>query len=407
MRILQAHKYFYRRAGAEAVLLDTIIGLKARGHEVVEFSVANTKNLPSEYSSYFINIEPELTGIKYSAFTSWKIFKHLISSKEVDAKLSALVMAAEPQVAHLHNVSRQMSATTFITLKKLKIPIIMTVHDVQPMCPNHRMITKHELCERCFCHKYYNCALHKCIDNSRAKSLAGMIEAYYYYLRRVWSLVDIFICPSQFMLDKMTEWGFPKSKLRLARNPQTVPADCPPLGKKIVYLGRLHEEKGIRVFMNAIRQLRQYQVVVAGDGPDEELVERNIRQYGLNNVELIGRVQGEKWREAMLQAKVVVVPSMFYENCSMTVLEALSYGRIVVAADRGGNSELITNGETGFLAEAENSDSFVTFIREAMELKSEEAQEIANNGRRLVMDNHNVDGYFKKLEEVYEEVVKL
>jgi len=405
MRILQAHKYFYNRAGAEAVFLNTINGLRERGHDVSEISVVHKNNLNSEFSNYFINTEPELTADKISLATSAKLFKHFISSKEVANKLRALVMANEPQVAHLHNVIHQMSASIFKTLKKLNVPIVLTVHDVQPMCPNHRMVVNHQLCEKCWQHKYYNCIRYKCIDESRAKSTAGALEAYYYYLRGIWHMVDVFVCSSQFMKDKLIEWGFDKKKIVVIRNFYRAPSERPLLGQKIVYLNRLHEEKGIRVFLEATRNLRDYEIIVAGEGPDDKWVEQQIQQYSLTHVRKVGRVEGEEWQKVMQQAKVVVVPSLFYENCSMSVLESQAHGRIVVAADRGGNSELIATGETGFLAEPGVADSFVTFIREAINLDEISSDMLINNARRQVMDQHNVDGYFGKLEKLYEKLV--
>lgn len=62
MRILQINKFFYRRGGAEVVFFDTINGLRARGHEVSEFSMTHPKNFPSDYSAYFASEIPELLG---------------------------------------------------------------------------------------------------------------------------------------------------------------------------------------------------------------------------------------------------------------------------------------------------------------------------------------------------------
>ncbi|TAN33474.1 glycosyltransferase [Patescibacteria group bacterium] len=406
MRILQANKFFYRRGGAEMVFLDTIAGLRQRGHEVAEFSAVHPKNLPSEYSAYFVNAVTELTEGGLDAAASWKAFKHLFSSAEVRKKLRSLILATEPQVAHLHNVTRQLSATIFTSLKKIGIPIVLTVHDVQPMCPNHRRLVKHTICQRCYRHRYYQCFANKCIDDSRVKSAAGALEAYYYWLRGIWNLTDIFICPSQFMMDEMANWGFAPAKLRLLRNPFAAPAQYPPLGDKIVYFGRLHEEKGIRIFMDAARSLREYQIIVAGVGPDEPWVDKYIRQYGLTHVSRLGWVGGERWKELMAASRAVVAPSLVYENCSMTILEAMANGRLVVAADRGGNSELIRTDETGFLAEPEDPDSLALFIREAMRLGEAQAQEIGVNARNWVMDNHNIDSYFAGLEKIYGEVIK-
>ncbi len=405
MRILQANKFFYHRGGAETVFFETIDALRNRGHEVVDFSMRKRENLPSEYGAYFAPELPELSE-QHNALTSAKIFFHLFNSKEIERKLTALILESSPEVAHLHNIYHQLSASTFKTLKKYRVPIVMTVHDVQPMCPNHRMIrgSDDSLCERCFPHRYYNCWRYKCINYNRTDSLAGALEAYYYHLKKIWDLVEIFICPSQFMMDKMVAWGFPKKKMRLVRNPYTPPSETPPLGNKVVFIGRLHVEKGVRIFLRALAHLRDYQTIIAGNGPEDRWVETMIKQRSLTNVERIKWAHGSSWKKMMAEARVVVVPSLFYENCSMTILESLSFKRLVVATDRGGNKELVINGQTGFLVEPDNPESLIKAIREAMELSPLEAEVMRKQGRELVEKNHALDGYVKKLEEIYQEV---
>ncbi len=407
MRILQAHKFFYRRGGAEVVFLDTIKGLRARGNEVAEFSMQNTNNETSDYSGYFVDDIGDLR-VKRDPVSALKTYRNFLCSSEVEKKLRALITATEPEVAHLHNIYHHLSASTFTTLKKKNIPIVLTVHDVQPMCPNHRMIRgiDNKLCEACFLHNYYNCIRYKCIGNNFGANAAGALEAYFYQLRGIWKMVDRFICPSEFMLDKMVKWGFPKEKMRLVRNPFVLPENYAPLGDKIVYLGRFHVEKGIRTLMAALPWLRQFQAIVAGAGPDNEWVENFIKQYSLTNVFRTGWVNREHWREVMDAAKVVVVPSLFYENCSMAILEALSNGRIVVATDRGGNKELIRDGETGFLVKPEDPEALAAAIKKAMELSANDSAKIIKNARQLVKTSHDVNKYLESLETIYQEVVQ-
>lgn len=407
MKILQIHKFFYRRGGAEVVFLDTIKGLRGRGHEISEFSMQNPNNNISDFSSYFVDDIGDLRG-EHDLVSSIKKFKHFISSSEVEKKLRALLAATEPEVAHLHNVYHHLSATTFSTLKKKNIPIVLTVHDVQPMCPNHRMIRgkDNKLCEACFPHNYYNCVRYKCVSPNFSDNAAAALEAYFYRWRGIWKMVDRFICPSEFMLDKMIKWGFPREKMRLVRNSFSLPSEYSPLGDKVVYLGRFHVEKGIRVLMAAFPWLRQYKSIVAGSGPDDEWVDNFIKQYSLTNVERTGWVGRDKWREVIDSAKVVVVPSLFYENCSMAILEALSYGRVVVATDRGGNRELIKDNQTGFLVKPENSEELARSIKQAMDLSEKESSEIIKSARQLIKENHNPDDYLAKLEQIYQEVVQ-
>ena len=386
------------------VFFDTINGLRKRGHEVSEFSMTHAQNVPSDYSSYFASEMPELlTARDWSSKLA--IFKRLFYSKEIEQKLNALILATEPEVAHLHNIYHHLSASTFLTLRRRKVPMVLTVHDVFPLCPNHSFLYQGEIREDLFKNKLYNCTRFRCVDNRFVPSLAGTLEAYYYRWRGIWESIDAYICPSQFMADKLVEYGWPRAKMRVVPNPFPLVATPPPLGTAVVYLGRLHAEKGIRIFLEAVRQLRDYSVVVAGDGPEAKWVENYCRQYGLNNVWLPGNVGADAWKKVVASARIVVVPSIFYENCSLTVLEALSYGRIVVGVKRGGTPELIIDGKTGFLAEPGNADDLARVIKQAMALPPAEAERITTAGRALVATQHNEARYFDQLEAVYREVV--
>ena len=404
MRILQINKFFYRRGGAETVFFQTVNGLRERGHEVSEFSMVHPSNLPSDYSAYFASGLPELLG-KQDPATAWKIFKRLFRSPEIEQKLGALVMAVEPEVAHLHNVYHHLSASTFTKLYELKIPTVLTVHDVFPLCPNHSLLKGETLCENCYKNKPYNCIRYRCINKKLLPSIVGTLETYYYQLKKIWKHIDLYICPSQFMADKMVEFGFPPEKMRVAPNPFKPQAVIPPLGNKIVYLGRIHYEKGIKILLEAAKELRDYKVLIAGNGPEDDWVAEFARKNILSNVERVGWVGGDSWQKTMLEAKVIVVPSLFYENCSMGILEAFSYGRIVVSVDRGGNPELIKDGINGFLCKPEDPSDLARVIKRAMNTSDAEAAVISANAVKTLEQNHRPEDYFDRLESIYAEVV--
>lgn len=402
MRILQVDKFFYNRGGSSKVFFDTIKGLRERGHEVAEFSMLGSKNLPSDYAKYFSKELPELKS-KLGFFAKWKIFRHLFRSTDVENKLSDLISDFKPEVAHIHNAYHQLSASTFITLRKKNIPTVLTVHDVFPLCPNHSLMKGDKLGEDYFKNKTYNCLRYKCIDDKFLPSLAGTLEAYY-YRAKIWDGIDRYICPSEFMKNKMVEYGFPEKKMRVIRNPFAPLGQIMPLGNKIVYLGRLHAEKGIKVFLEAAEKLAKYPLVVAGSGPEEAWVDNYIKEKKLSNIERYSWVEGESWMKVMREARVIVVPSVFLENCSIAILEALSYGRVVVASNRGGNPELIIDGKTGFLCRPDDSADLAKKIIQAMELPEEKAGKIIKNGRELVERNHDPERYFEELEKVYGEI---
>lgn len=403
MRILQIEKFFYHRGGSSQVFFDTIKGLTKRGNDVAEFSMHDSRNLPSKYADYFAPELPELKS-KMGPLSQWKVFKQLFYSSKVENNLSKLVNDFAPDVAHIHNAYHQLSASTFTTLKKLNIPTALTVHDVFPLCPNHSLLIGEQLREDLLKNKPFNWLRYKCVDGKFFPSLAGLLEAYYYRYRKIWENVGLYICPSEFMKNKMVEYGFPGNKMKVLKNPFAITATYP-LGSKVVYLGRLHYEKGIKVLMEAISGLSNFQFVIAGAGPEEKWVDKYIADNELTNVERVGWVSDERWHEVMKEARVIVVPSVFLENCSVAILEALSYGRIVVASDRGGNPELVINGKTGFLCLPENSFDLARAIREAMSLRDAEAEKMIFAGRELVKLEHNPEKYFSSLMEIYRELV--
>ncbi|TSC84642.1 MAG: Glycosyltransferase [Parcubacteria group bacterium Gr01-1014_13] len=404
MRILQINKFFYRRGGVEVVFFDTIKGLRERGHEVSEFSMISPGNLASDYSAYFASAIPELVG-KNNLAAQWKIFKRLFYSAEIEKKLKALILANEPHVAHLHGVYHHLSASTFTELYNMKIPMVLTLHDFFPLSPSRNFLHGETLDESIYKNKFYNCIRYRCINNKLIPSVAGTLEAYYYRLKKIWQRIDLYVCPSQFMADKFVEYGFPAEKMRVVPNPLKSQEVVPPLGNKIVYLGRIHYEKGIKTLMEAAKELRDYKMMVVGSGPEDAWVQEFARKNILSNIERISWVGGESWQQVMREAKVIVVPSLFYENCSMGILEALSYGRIVVAVDRGGNPELIKDGINGFLCKPEDPTDLARVIRRAMDTTDEEAAVISGSAIKTLNQNHNPEDYFKKLEAIYAEVV--
>ncbi len=408
MRILEINKFFYPRGGVEVVFFDTIRGLRERGHQVAEFSMHHPKNLPSPYEFYFASELPELLGSQSFA-TKIRMFKRFLHSPEIEHKITDLVEKARPDIAHIHGAYRHLSASTFTTLRRLKIPIVVTLHDFYPLSPSRNFIIGETLNEAAY-KKLFSCTRARCVDNAFLPSLAGDLEAYYYRLRRIWQHVDRFICPSQFMADKMVEWGFPREKMVIIHNPFTPLPQTPkdlPLGDSVLYLGRLHPEKGIKFLLEAAARLLNTKFILVGSGPMEGWITDFITSHKLTNVELWGHVAhgSERYFEAIRRAKVMVTPSLFYENCSMTILETLSYRRLAVVTNRGGNPEMVADGHTGFLAKPEDAEDLTRVLDKTMALPDAEAAAITSRGHDLVARAYNSTQHLDAVENLFRELI--
>jgi glycosyltransferase involved in cell wall biosynthesis len=107
----------------------------------------------------------------------------------------------------------------------------------------------------------------------------------------------------------------------------------------------------------------------------------------------------------MTEAKIIVVPSIFYENCPVTILEALSFKRVVVASDRGGTRELVIEGKTGFLCKPEDSTNLKEVLQKVMTAEEDGLTNITRQGKELVEKNHTLQNYLLQLEKLYKKVV--
>jgi len=116
--------------------------------------------------------------------------------------------------------------------------------------------------------------------------------------------------------------------------------------KYLLYYGRLVREKGILTLLEACKTLR-VQLKIAGTGPLEKVVSQVSSQY--SNIQYLGYTSGEELTRLIQDSYFVVVPSEWYENNPMTVIEAYAEGVPVIAARIGGIPEIVLDSKTGFL----------------------------------------------------------
>ena len=126
-------------------------------------------------------------------------------------------------------------------------------------------------------------------------------------------------------------------------------------------MGRLSKEKGIEHIAAAAKLLPQYKFVVAGNGPDEDMLR------GIDNITLAGFVSGEALTQLMGRAKLLLLPSVCYENCPLSILEAHCMGVPVVTMNSGGMAELVKDGVTGSLVNEPTAEAIASKIKETIE----------------------------------------
>lgn len=401
MKILVANKFFFRNGGSEVVMFQERDFLKSRGVAVVDFSMQDARNLDSPHSFYFVanqsygdNGQGALGRLR-SAF-------HLIHSPEAVKKMGAAIDAERPDIVHCHNIYHQLTPSIIAAAKCRNIPVVLTLHDYKTVCPVYLRLRRGRVCSDCLNMEFFNVLKNRCADNSLGKSALLYAEAVVQKLLGNYEKVDLLLAPSQFMADSVTQRRFPKERVRLLYNGIDVNAVTPSAehGSYILYMGRLSAEKGIPTLLEAHSMMDgDAELVVAGTGPLEKSLKERYPK-----ARFLGHVTGQTLHQTLHAASVVVVPSEWFENCPMSVLEAMAYGKPVVASNIGGIPELVAHEETGLLFEAGDT----RMLREHLSVLVRDAVLRHRYGvaaRKRVESHFSLERHNNELLQVYESLL--
>ena len=405
MNILSINKFFWRKGGSETVFFSEKDMLEAEGHSVIPFSMQGEKNELSPYSDFFVDeVDYSKPGIKNRLVTASKI----IYSFDAKEKIQKLLHHVKPDLAHFHIFQHQISPSIFGVLQKRNIPIILTLHDLKPICPSYKNYVNGKVCNACNGGKFYNCAIKKCTKNSRLGSLINTVEMYFHYAMGYYQSVDRYIAVSKFYKEKMIEAGFPESKIDYLPNYIEASEFEPNSEDKgyMLYLGRLSEEKGLHTYLDAASINPEIPHLIAGTGPLEQALKSEVVERGLTNVKLLGFKQGKELKTTLSESTCVIVPSEGYENCPMTILEAFAAGRPVIGSRIGGIPELIDENDDGFTFDPGSSTQLSEKIRWIWNNRSQ-ARRLGLAGRKKIELKFNAETHYNGLVSIYNSVIKL
>jgi glycosyltransferase involved in cell wall biosynthesis len=290
----------------------------------------------------------------------------ILYSFEAKKKIMRVIDQFKPDIVHMNNINFQLTPSIIDGIKKKGIPLVQTVHDYQMICPNHLLYNfdRNEACEKCLNGAYLNCVKNKCIHGSTVKSILGALEARLYSWLKCYKKVDLYICPSYFLESKLlSAREYYRGKTKTIHNfidKEKFSGDFSSEEPYIAFIGRLSKEKGIENLAGAAKLLPDYTFVVAGSGPDADML-RDIP-----NVKLTGFLTGRQLTELMGGAKVMLLPSVWYENCPISILEALCMGVPVVTMNSGGMAELVKDGVTGTLINDPTPEGLADKLRQTL-----------------------------------------
>ena len=398
--VLLVSQNYYIRGGSDRIFFATAGLLKRRGHQVIPFTAAHPRNWPTAWSRYFpVAADFEQPGLVDLA--------RFIYSRPASIAIRKLLSEHNPDIAHLHIYYGKLTGSILAPLKRAGTPIVQTLHEYKLICPAYTLVCNSQICEACEGHHFWRAVPRKCNRNSLARTLLSVIESYVSRFLGAVDKIDHFIAVSDFVRDKMIQYGVPPKKITTIHNfvnPSTIVPNHKP-GEYFLYFGRLERIKGVFTLLKAAAPLTQVPLLIVGDGSARDKLAEMIERRNLKHVQLLGFKQGAELEQLIRNSICTLVPSEWYDPFPVTILESFAHSRPVIASCIGGIPESVTNGVDGFLVEAGNAEA----LRETMAWMAAhptEAVEMGLAGRRKVETQFDPETHYQRLMAVYRRVGK-
>lgn len=412
MKILLIDNFFYRKGGAEVVFLNTGKLLEEHGEEVVYFSQKWDKNLSCKDEKYFSQgISADTQGV----INKIKGVSKYFYNREAATMIEKLIVAEKPDVAHIHLFWGGISPSVLKALKKYNVPVVHTVHDYRMICPAYafRDISGN-VCEKCKGGKYYKCIANRC---SRGNIVMSALMSMEMYFRNAFinprKYIDGFMFVSNFAKNKHFEHepGFRDCRCVTMYNFQdasvlaNVDDTIDTYDSYYLFYGRLSEEKGIKTLIQAMKQFPNLKLKIVGTGPLEDELKKLCVENKLGDVEFLGFKSGDELFDLVRRAKFTCVPSEWYENNPMTIIEAYTLRTPVIGAAIAGITEIVDDGNTGYLFESGNVNSLVEAIKKSAEISKDDYIKMKDNADEFADENFDKEKYYNKLIDLYKATI--
>jgi glycosyltransferase involved in cell wall biosynthesis len=399
MKIVILHNAYPQYGGEDTVVANETAMLARYGHEVVPFIV------PTEESGLMNLIRCGLSAV-------WNPFSA--------RKLKSFLLQEKPDIVHCHNTFPLLSPSVFAACHSAGIPVVQTIHNYRHICPAGGFFRDGEICEECIGKRFPAPALkHQCYRKSRIASMIPTLTAYAQRVRRTFDRdVDVLIALNQFGKQKLVEGGLPADRIVIKPNfcPEPASSNSYPRSNEkrftVCFAGRFSIDKGIQVLLSAwvafAESLDEHQKTrvclrIAGGGELETLVSKTAAKDP--TIQYEGSLSHEATLAMIEQSDALVCPSLWYEGMPMTLLEAFSAGRPVIASEIGGLPEMVRHGANGLLFSPGDGSQLASCFNMLFS-SGELRREMGGNAHRIYESYYTEKANFPLLDKIYTDAIQ-
>lgn len=337
MKVMLIHNRYRSAApsGENRVVDRESAALISGGHEVTKF----------ERDSDELEHWPALKKATLPSRVIW--------NRDAHHGLRAALRSRRPDVVHVHNTFPLLSPAVLYACREAAVPVVATIHNYRLACASADFFRNGAVCHDCAMGLPIHGMLRGCYRGSRLATapVALSMSAH----RRAWrSFVSAYIFISASQRDLLAGLGFPQDRTFVKYH--LIPhVGAPKLAGEpyVIYVGRLDEQKGVRLLMSGWDDYLSksgksgLRLLIVGAGPLDEDVA--TWASALPSVDVVGQVGGDRCAELMSRARAVLLPSALEEPFGLVVVEAMALGVPPIAAGHGSFTELVTPGVDGAL----------------------------------------------------------
>ncbi len=383
MRILQTHNYYQQAGGEDLVFAEESALLRNNGHAVHQYSVHNDS-------------VRSLSKIELARKTFW--------NQDSFDEVARIIRENEIDILHSHNTLPLLSPAIYYAARQEGAAVVQTLHNYRLLCPSGLFYRNEKVCEDCLGKSMaFSGIIHSCYRGSRVTTavVASMINSH--RRRGTWeNEVDAYISLTHFAKSRFVAGGLPDNLIHV--KPNFVSKDSGTgegNGGYILFVGRLSEEKGIRTLLRTWKDSDiGLTLKIIGTGPLSDQVKKVASLD--HNIEYLGFLSQEEVKTHMKNAAATVVSSVWYETFGRVVVESFSVGTPVIASRIGALSELLSDGETGLLFEAGNSEDLKEKLHSFKKLSKERSGQMRANARRAFETKYNPAVNYSMLRDIYQ-----
>lgn len=391
IRVLQVQNQHAPGWGGE----ETVVALEKRmlrdrGHVVEDFQVSNAR-LKNAHPFWQILAAPSFL---------W--------SRRSYAMLRRRIAEFEPDVVHVHNTFPELSPSVFWAARRAGVPVVQTLHNFRHVCANALLLRDSVRCEECVGRAGCSALRHRCYADSLSRTAVVVATSVLHRSIGTYSRdVDAFITLNDFNREIFRRGGLPDSKLFV--KPNFVPAsqlgNCP-RKRQAVFVGAMMPSKGVHLLLKAwsIAALVGFELRLIGDGPERKPLEREFAHLG--NIAWCGRLERSLILERMAESRVLVFPSLAYENCPMVVLEALSVATPVVGANHSSLAAIVQHQREGLLFQAGDAQALASALREALHADDHTWSRWSSTARQTHAERYSDAVNYQQLIAIYRNVMQ-